>query len=603
MRFFYVSLGLFFLAIINIACIESANKRNLPLLSKKGVLQILDWPWQKESLVLSRGWDFYWQQLWGPAAFARPAQPKPTARVNLPHLWTAKLTGKDKPGHGYATYRLQLKLDQKKSLFLYVKRQQTAYKVWVNGAKVAQAGVVARGPRSVARYYNQVVPLPPKLDQYEIIVQIANYQHQKGGFVNSILLGTKKQILAQKFNSEAGRLFLYGSLFVLAIYYFMVYIFRPQEKSYLLFALLVLIVIVHFIALDDNVFLSFIPHFPWGLLLRVSYFTSMVGLLLFMALLQELFAPEFHPVPVWGLAVLTFAYLMAIIFMPISLVSQSIIFLRLIYTAYFCYIVANCGWALVHRREGALLLSLGVIILGGTLVYEFWFLEGFSQRANIINQGVFFFCVTIAVILAMRILRSHSRTEYQLEGFLLMLAGIIESRENYTSGHIKRVSEYCKEIARRLRLPDSEVHKIYLGAMVHDVAKLSVKEMVLEKNHYLTEAEFEEAKKRTVMGHTLLQHTPDVEGAALIALYLEERWDGSGYPQKLKREQIPLDARIVRLVDDWDNLTLGHQRGRPHKLDNAIEQMIAERGRIYDPGLCDLFFNDRYKIYKKFIKA
>lgn len=195
----------------------------------------------------------------------------------------------------------------------------------------------------------------------------------------------------------------------------------------------------------------------------------------------------------------------------------------------------------------------------------------------------------------------QKKAEQQLEDFLMVLASAIESKDQYTGGHVERVANYSRDIARRLRMPEEQIRDIYLGAIVHDVGKIGVKDAVLNKPDRLNPQEMANMQLHPVIGKKLLTKIQDIDIAVTIAYSHQERWDGKGYPQGLKGEDIPMPARIVTIADYWDAIITDRPYRKAMHIRKALELMKSERGRAFDPYLYDIFMNEQEKIYLTYV--
>lgn len=191
--------------------------------------------------------------------------------------------------------------------------------------------------------------------------------------------------------------------------------------------------------------------------------------------------------------------------------------------------------------------------------------------------------------------------DLRLESFLRALALAIELKDSYTGGHALRVAHYAGDLATRLGLSARTVRAVYLGAIVHDVGKIAVSDLILNKPDKLTDAEYAAMKRHTVEGHKILSCIDDVEAVATVALCHQEKWDGSGYPRGLKGQEIPIEARIVTVADVWDALTTDRPYRAAYTLADAVAMMRAECGFIFDPAILDLFLDEQESLYLRYL--
>ena len=171
----------------------------------------------------------------------------------------------------------------------------------------------------------------------------------------------------------------------------------------------------------------------------------------------------------------------------------------------------------------------------------------------------------------------------------LALAG--EHHDDDTGAHTRRVACSCKRIAQRLTLPNSQIERLFRAAPLHDVGKIGVSDTILLKPGRLTPDEFDIMKRHCEIGAHLLSggHSDFLQTAREIALCHHERFDGSGYPQGLEGDQIPLESRVLAVADVFDALT--HER--PYKEAWPIEEARAEiqkqSGQKFDPAVVEAF--------------
>jgi putative two-component system response regulator len=171
------------------------------------------------------------------------------------------------------------------------------------------------------------------------------------------------------------------------------------------------------------------------------------------------------------------------------------------------------------------------------------------------------------------------------------LAIVAEYKDRVTARHIERMSRYCAVIARGLRLPPGEVELIQHASRMHDLGKIAVPDLILAKPGSLDPPEWDVMREHAVIGGSILADSESelLKAGRIIALSHHERWDGSGYPQGLKGEAIPLWGRICAVADTFDAVTSERSYKPAYSNDIALSILREERGRQFDPVIVDAF--------------
>ena len=191
------------------------------------------------------------------------------------------------------------------------------------------------------------------------------------------------------------------------------------------------------------------------------------------------------------------------------------------------------------------------------------------------------------------------------DAFLLTLADMVENRDQNTGDHIRKTAAYVKILLEELKkegvyqeqLTDKFMRNVVSSAPLHDVGKINVSDMILNKPGKLTDEEFEIMKTHTTAGgniiSSLIDKVPDSDylyEAKNLAMYHHEKWNGKGYPSGLAGEDIPLSARVMAVADVFDALISNrcYKKGFPYE--KAFGIIREERGRQFDPKIVDAFF-------------
>jgi diguanylate cyclase (GGDEF)-like protein/putative nucleotidyltransferase with HDIG domain len=163
------------------------------------------------------------------------------------------------------------------------------------------------------------------------------------------------------------------------------------------------------------------------------------------------------------------------------------------------------------------------------------------------------------------------------------LALAIEAKDQTTHDHLERVRVYAVEVAKRLNLPPAEIEALRAAALLHDIGKLAVPEHIISKPGRLTPEEFEKMKIHPIVGSEILERVHFPYPVVPIVRSHHERWDGTGYPDGLKGEDIPIGARILSAVDCLDALATDRQYRKALPLDEAMQVVVEQGGKAYDP--------------------
>lgn len=169
------------------------------------------------------------------------------------------------------------------------------------------------------------------------------------------------------------------------------------------------------------------------------------------------------------------------------------------------------------------------------------------------------------------------------------LAMAIDAKDNTTAEHVQRVQIYGRGMAKLCGLSESEAQAIEAGAMLHDVGKLAIPDYILNKPGKLTPAEYEKVKIHPVVGAEILSHVKFPFPVGEVVRHHHERWDGLGYPDGLKGEEIPLTARILSVIDCFDAVQEDRQWRKAMTGDEAVSTIASQAGTFYDPQLVALF--------------
>lgn len=174
-----------------------------------------------------------------------------------------------------------------------------------------------------------------------------------------------------------------------------------------------------------------------------------------------------------------------------------------------------------------------------------------------------------------------------------VMGEIGETRSRETGHHVRRVAQYSYLLALGLGMEEKEADLLRSVSPMHDIGKVAIPDSILLKPGKLTEEEFQQMKNHTLIGHQLLRHSKRemLQAASIVALQHHEKWDGSGYPNGLKGEDIHLYGRITAVADVFDALGSSRSYKKAWELEDIIKLLADEKGKHFDPKVVDAFMD------------
>lgn len=208
----------------------------------------------------------------------------------------------------------------------------------------------------------------------------------------------------------------------------------------------------------------------------------------------------------------------------------------------------------------------------------------FVLPRSLIFIAFMFVCNSIVEIVS----ASHKKTEQMFVETVTALSEAVDAKDRYTSGHSKRVADYSRKIAKYMGKSKEEQDEIYRAGLLHDVGKIRIPEDIISKSSGLTDEEYNTIKIHPITGYNILRGISEDSRIAVAAKHHHERYDGKGYPNGLKGEEIPEIARILGVADSYD--AMASNRSYRNALPQTVVRGEIEKGRgtQFDPVIVDI---------------
>jgi len=192
------------------------------------------------------------------------------------------------------------------------------------------------------------------------------------------------------------------------------------------------------------------------------------------------------------------------------------------------------------------------------------------------------------------IIELHKELEDTQREIIYRMGEIGETRSKETGNHVKRVAEYSKLLGKLCGLKQNDIDIIFMASPMHDIGKVGIPDSVLNKPGKLNDEEWEIMKEHSELGYNILKNSKReiLKAAAIISYHHHEKWNGSGYPQGLKEEEIHIFGRITAIADVFDALGSDRCYKKAWELDKILDLFKEQKGKHFDPNLVDLFFDN-----------
>ncbi len=407
------------------ACNQFNSISQQPPEAKAGVLDLRDWDFEKDgSINLAGEWAFFWGELLQPDQITFPNQ---APFVSVPDLWSNyDIEGITFTPEGYATYYLTVyPPDTHQTYGLYIEGQGSAYTLWVDGRRLAQMGQVGITPQAMTPEKKPItVFFQPGGEKVEMVLQISNFHHRKGGFRNNLSLGLAETVHQYQMQSWFVEAFSVGVLFIIGLYHLFIYTFRTKNRAPLYFALICWLMTVRIGITNQNTLLFHLPIVSWGLAFRVEYLTFFLGPPLVGLFMQSLYPKDVHRRFVRAAFGLGIGFSLFVAFTDTLTLSYTPTYYQIVILLEIFYCLFFLGRIMVKRREGAFYIGLASFVLFAAVIIETLYLQNLLPFGQISSYGFLAYIFVQAILLSSRFSKSFQKVESlstELEGMNVSL--------------------------------------------------------------------------------------------------------------------------------------------------------------------------------------
>ncbi len=447
-----------------------------------GKLDLTAYHFEKRGLVqLNGAWEFYWKQLYKPEDFQHQTL-KPSGFIQVPNSWNnfkyidkKNKIKKELGGKGYATYRAVIKLPRKGlKLALKAPPISTAYQLYCQGQLLVSAGVVGKSKREeVPDHYPKIVEFSNRSQTLELILQVSNHHHTRGGARYPLRLGLKSQIRQHQKGVNIITFFLVGSILIMAMHHIGLYWTRRKSASALYFGLICFAAVFRLLIIDEY-FIKDFYYFDWATTLRLEYLTMNAAVIPAVLMLNTLFPEEMHKWFVNTLLSIFTLLTVLVLFFPPQIFAQSLPISQITILLGGFYTLVRVFQSVLRNREGAILYMIGYTLFLFSIINDVLYNRDLINTGNFFAIGVFAFIFFQALLLARRFSKAFQRAErlfHELNYTNRNLERLVDVRTKDLKESNAKLNEYLVEMdAINEKLLELDRFKQQMmGMIVHDL--------------------------------------------------------------------------------------------------------------------------------------
>ena len=387
--------------------------------SEEGILDLTQVHVSENPLKLKGEWAFYWQELLSPEDIQiRSARDGNHDRwISIPSSWLGyRLDGQQLSGTGFATFRVVIQLseqDRNERLALRLPTIFHAYKLWVNGELLAEVGVVGQDKSSVTPHLaTKLVFFQPENDTVELVMQVANFHHKRGGITKDIELGGSDVLTVRTNLNIAAEMFITASLLVIGLYHLLLFMLRRKDKAPLYFGLFTCMFGIRSLLVGELYALHNCgQHFPWELQFKIEYLILCSSGYIITMYFDCIF-PNY--VSRWfrlGTRIVTGAFCIVVVVTPAIIYTKLLLMIGVMVVLHMVYLMVGLVQAAVRRMEGALIFLLVSVVALVTVINDFLYYNEWSLIGNTSPLGLLVFTIAQMILLSSRFTRAASNEE------------------------------------------------------------------------------------------------------------------------------------------------------------------------------------------------
>lgn len=550
---------------------------------ERGTIDLTNWDFERDGVVKLNGdWEFYWNSF----LMDLPS----TARHNIdpgylfvPGLWNNKQINEiTLPGHGYASYRLKIRHNIKDNLSIRYLNAATSGEIFVDGVSLFRSGVPGKTIESTYPSYKPgTFSFSPQGETVEIVVQIANFHHKKGGQWEPLILGTTDQISQYKNRQVFIELLSIGGIFIMALFHLIIFMKHTYEKPLLYFGIFAFLISVKFLVSSEFTIYMF-TELRWMHLVRIDYLSFYLAILFFLFFFRSLFPKETYRWFVNTIIVVSLLFSASVLILPLNYFSYGMLYFQIFTIVGGSFVFVILIQAIKHKREGSHYFLYGFIMLFVCMVHDIMKVNEMVYSISLVPVGLPLFILFQALILSTKIRKALFANEK-------LTIDLQQQNDEYLQlNNMYKIQNEQLKIAKEKAEESDRFKSAFLANISHEIR--TPMNGILGFAELLGNDEISEAKKSWYLsilkerGHHLLGVINDIIDVSRIETgHIDLRKDTTNinalfselfdsYYHACKKKQIKLIRNAV--LPDSQSIMLVDKQKLRQILDNLLSNAI-----------------------------
>ncbi len=507
-RIFYL-----FILLFSIFILTSCKHVNKPKV-EKGLIDLSNWNFESDGVLQLDGmWEFYHNQLLMPTSFNDSLK---YTFQKIPSDWGKyKINNTKIEGHGFSTFRTKLIPNTKDSLYIIkLGRIDVSYKLFANNKLIASGGKIAKiNEKNIPEWLFQTAEIFLNNDTIDLVLQIANFKHKKGGVAQSLILTTPTKMQIYEKKLFAYDFFLLGLLIIMAIYHLGLFYLRHLDFSTLYFSLLLIFVAMHLTVGGQMVIKFFFPQINWEILMKINFLGNYLRIAFFSLFIWFMFKEEISSLFVKILVTFSSLMSLVIIFTPASFYTHLFIVFIIMLAISFSFLIYGLFLATIRKKEGAIFSFIGTIIIILAAINDVLYTNLIINTTYLIPFALFLFIFLQSFMISVRFSKAFNRAEY-LSNELKLVNNSLEKRVKTRTVEIEQQKEELQTQAQNLLEMNEELY-IQSENLQEVNKKLGSTNELLNKNKSKLELKNQKIDKQNVDIKSSIKYAQRLQKAVL----------------------------------------------------------------------------------------